>query len=1074
MSFDTQKKKLFALFENRLEEGEFIEGNVLYCPEKTPTSLVPLLQLPKYILNSSKFTHLPALFDTTENFPIADMYVELTVAQSPKMIEPRRVQCNITLAEEQEARRKLLTSRHLSIEQCINNPQNNRMVILGDPGSGKTSLLKYICLTIAKGGNTRWTIPLFISLKSYWADKQRTPDLTFLHYIAITLITQQKNSTVSEMSLLLEGTYQKDKNHIVNLEQLLKKLSLPTRDNVLFLLDGFDEVATQTEAIATLSEDIKQLGHFSWILSSRHTGYYGGLEEDVCYEILSLNKEGTEELVNNWFSNTPNQQEGSKLVLQQIHKNSRLRDMAKNPFLLTLLCYVQKDNLEKSLPSQRTDIYKNIIQLIRRQLISTSFDNTLLQKQELDYLAKFCHFLYTEVQGAPLQVFEYDHWNSCALPNNPPVFDKHFLPSRLINSWTLGGNFHFTHLTFQEYFIALHLSSLPFEHIKHHLFSPHWKIVYRFLAGLYATHLNKENYTKLIQSLLSPVDKMGLLYIEAANLLTEGSYEDSSSILGYDLRDILWDTWCGQANYVKDSAGEALSFLSPNYVLGKISELLNNYSSKHKLPTMYAIRLLGFIDTTDADELIFTLLHHDDQLIRAMTISSIAEKNTESLRSMVIDLYLKDQQQRFSLLCEVAKHTKHKVFIPYLRSYLRQFPENLDEYKDVFSALKAIGDIAIDEDLFKLLSHYSKKELTDDAIDTFISLRTELVTQWVASLLPSEDEYFNETVVFHAIQHSLFSTNEVIYYLTESNNNGQNTYLSAILHQIKKGTFPNRRITQKVFEIAFSDSPNNIRALTVIEQIDFKKYIEGKNILRYKSMCRKFMDHSDIEMAVSAISILSTLKDMQSFPKIKSFATDTKQNFGIQSISIIALAKYKEIYSFEIIAILHDLYKKNKMSKNGLLGDILKTLAKVNLQEIVRYLDTEEAQNALMEFCATEGILLFSDYYIDQLGNKYKFSNTNQLVKIDSDKKAVEQLPALRSLAQYLLDKNRACLTSANRNANPLPLFTKIERGVNSNNFDNGVTVNTGRKFLKGGKIGEKSAYTIMLRLKEIAGEFFE
>lgn len=83
---------------------------------------------------------------------------------------------------------------------------------------------------------------------------------------------------------------------------------------------------------------------------------------------------------------------------------------------------------EKSLPLYRIDIYATIIELIRLQLRNANKDNTLFRTPEMNYLAKFCYYLYTIAPNAPLQIFEYDHWEDCAKPHAPPSFDQHFYP----------------------------------------------------------------------------------------------------------------------------------------------------------------------------------------------------------------------------------------------------------------------------------------------------------------------------------------------------------------------------------------------------------------------------------------------------------------------------------------------------------------------------------------------------------------------------------------------------------------------------------------------------------------------
>lgn len=989
MTEECVKERLLELAKECWPDA-VLEENGLVTVGAQLVDLNPVLRLFERIPNSPDFTHLPPLFNASENFPITDMYVELMVARTRGVAQPLLLQKGKTIAEEQEARYQQHISRNLNIHQCINFPQHKHIVVLGDPGSGKTSLLRYLCLEIATGKSQRWLVPIFISLKAYWLEKQKDETLSLTHYAAISIVGQQSSNNVSTHYSLLRGeAYQAALDQHAGFEALLLALSGNGKKHILFLLDGFDEIATYRDAIETVSAEIRQLGNrFSWVLTSRHTGYFGGVNEDICYDIMSLNKAGIEELVDSWFAHSglTNNQLDKKNLLSEINVNPRLREMAANPFLLTLLCYIRQHHSERKLPMHRADVYENIIHLMRQQLRYKEEDNALFGKLETDYLSKFCLYLYTDAQYAPLQLFEYEHWDSCASPDIPPDFRLHFEPSRLIRSWRQHGDFHFVHLTFQEYLIAVEIARQSFDGVQDSLFKPHWKMVFRFLAGIYSQK-NAEGYLKvLLQTLLSPVDQMGVLYLEAARLLIEAGVEDSTNLLGYDLRDELWELWLGNSDYVKESAGEVLAMLSPRYVVKRLVDFYQGNVNKQAayevvsgfvkvgvgkvgIPYQFcrSIRLLGFVHHTEADALIVQFLKSDHKETRAMAIGAIAEKNSSELRQAVIDLYNSDQEKYFHLLCAIARETKHKIFIQYLKPYLDSKPEDIESYDGLFRAITTIGSVEFADGIFRLASACSVEELSDDLVEAVLSLQTREGMKWLSESLESDDEELKELVAYQAIRHSLLAENDLLRLLKNEKGNSLSLYLTALLEQVQKGGKLTLDLMQVLMEIASVNIDESVRALTVLEQSDFSELSGSPELGNLSIMCRDYMHHPDIEMSISSIAILGSLCDAEAFNGIKALAF-TGNQYGVQSIAIEALGRYGTIRPVEVKEALHSLYQMYQ-DKDGehVADDILSVLAEVDLKEVYQYLGDSGARETMTSFCARQGVLLFEDGYIDNV-----------------------------------------------------------------------------------------------------------
>ncbi|OKH52841.1 hypothetical protein NIES2101_13370 [Calothrix sp. HK-06] len=106
----------------------------------------------------------------------------------------------------------------------------SKLMILGKPGAGKTTFLKYLALLCIKGKFQENRIPLFITLKDF-AEAPNQPNL-------FTYLIQK---------LFKYGIKTSKGTNINSIEQLLKQGKL------LVLLDGLDEVR-ETDSVRVLNQ----------------------------------------------------------------------------------------------------------------------------------------------------------------------------------------------------------------------------------------------------------------------------------------------------------------------------------------------------------------------------------------------------------------------------------------------------------------------------------------------------------------------------------------------------------------------------------------------------------------------------------------------------------------------------------------------------------------------------------------------------------------------------------------------------------------------------------------------------
>lgn len=1093
------QKRLIKLIEDCYQEyGGYIDDENNLQVEGRQISLKPLLGLFDNIANSKEFTLLSPLFDTQDNFPIANMYVELAVSRATGLTDPLILSHSGMLYKALEEKHQQERTRRLTIEQAVQNPKHHHLVILGDPGSGKTSLLKYLTLNIAKGKSPRWIVPIHISLRQYWQEKKNyeksNKTLTLVSYAAIRLINEQGGKfTHSKYTLIAPELWDENLPHVAKLEEracdiegVLSIISGPKKNNILFLLDGFDELASQQDAVDSLTMEIEQLSHgFSWVLTSRHTGFYGGLNEDRRYEMISLHNQGIEDLVSNWFNQVQSSQskENKKSILSQIQSNSRLLNMARNPFLLTLLCYIQHRN-NQLLPLQRSEIYKEIIKLIRQQLHHTAKNNALFGKIEYNYLKKFCYYLYTGVENAPRQLFSLDHWQECALPDKSPSLTKHFLPSRLISNWQPHDDYHFSHLTFQEYFIALHLAKLPVEKVEQYIYKSHWKMVFRFLAGIYWSTNKQKKYKKLLTKITKPIDLSGFLYIEAAWFLTEAGLKDSTNIIGKDLRKVLWGIWCSEQIHqytfsqgYKDIIAEALTTLDSDYVYSKI---MQTYDLLEIPPKM--IFLLGSTTSQEPDRTLISLFFHQDikPNIEDAVILAIANKATPEIRSaLLIESKKYSEEWVYFRLNKLAKETKHTDFSIHLLKQLEHIDRsNLNEYNSLYRALCEISNPDFEGILKKIvLNNINLNELPIDLLKAFASLHTEFVKNWFV-----KNAFSSTKILSIAIQNNWLSAEIVIKHLNNSSTTTQDlcTSIDAIRTYIESGEILDKRIEAHIAEIAFSDHRGAINALRVLVRTERNK-LDSKAINNtYLDKYRMLLDSKDTQKVAIAIEALSYINDFKSLGRIIRIS-NAKELYYDQELAINvidALAHFSSIGEKEkIIKILKstignikeeydELNAESRFYHEQLLQLSLENLIRIDVGQMGDYLEFPQAiiMDIVASFTSEKGFLFFKDFYITPQGQKYKWGEKKQFTPfLDLSISANEQQHGLRQMCQYLLDEGKASKAGKYIPGNKkTPLFQRDKVYGSDATEAASISRKTGDKFLKGNSINAREAQKLM------------
>ncbi len=202
-----------------------------------------------------------------------------------------------------------------------------KLVVLGKPGAGKTTFMKYLAMSCLTGRFHGELVPIFVTLKAY-AEERGQPSLE--NYILTEFQKREVGADVVKR-LLKEG-------------------------RALILLDGLDEVKKEDDR--RVKQDIDQFSR-DWLknrfaITCRIAAREYQFEKFTEVEVADFDDGQIETFVNNWFRERDESK--AERLLERLEDNEPVKELATNPLLLTLLCLVfDKTN---DLPEKQYQLFK--------------------------------------------------------------------------------------------------------------------------------------------------------------------------------------------------------------------------------------------------------------------------------------------------------------------------------------------------------------------------------------------------------------------------------------------------------------------------------------------------------------------------------------------------------------------------------------------------------------------------------------------------------------------------------------------------------------------------------------------
>lgn len=402
------------------------------------------------------------------------------------------------------------------IELLHNLEKYPRIVLLSDPGGGKSTLLKYIARQICKYHKTNkllpFYVPIFLRISEYAKILKLNPSKHLLDFLFNDYDKQYKD--------LFSWAFQ-------NCQALL-------------LMDGLDEVLNVSQRIKVVEEVqdlIARMPENRYIITSRIIGYdEARFSHDIAqFTIQPFDRERVRIFCQCWYKavskntslNTNSVLDESNKLFEAIIHKSEIEKLACNPLLITIIANIHYKG--QTLPYNRVQLYDIATETLLQYWVQSriSDESQIKNKDDvIDILSPIAFYIHKNNPEGIIDesdfdlicknIFQGDEFGFSIAESKMEIKElKFFLRQQSgffhekgIDELTGHKLFGFLHQTFQEYLSGIEIVNQWKEEkldLKETLLNPRWTECIRLAAGILKSEkgrAGKRNISIFIKSIL--------------------------------------------------------------------------------------------------------------------------------------------------------------------------------------------------------------------------------------------------------------------------------------------------------------------------------------------------------------------------------------------------------------------------------------------------------------------------------------------------------------------------------------------------------------------------------------------